>query len=249
MSSHDPFEDQLRLEFSRLDVPAPSVGAFEKSVRRYRRWRLRRRLLVVTPGVAAAAGLGVALGLSGTSGHGPARSSSSKAVHLSGHNAMHLANYAFPLPPGFHTSSTATGSCRAVVTFEQKVRITRGSVPKAPKTPNVVTGKEINSTFKIASAASADGGCVEMALTIPFTPTTTTENPYLGFTVNKPSVRKVDVNGDVGWLTPAATNEGVSTPQLIVELPQGNGQMRDLGVSSAGLSANKLLTIVSQGLS
>lgn len=246
MLSDDTFEDQLRLQFSMLDVPVPSAGAFEKAIRRFRRWRLRRRLLIATPGVVAAASLGVALGLGGGIGPGSGGSSSSNAIHPSDHNAIHLANYAFHLPSGFHVTAAATSACQAVVTFGEKMRYTPGSVPKIAR---IITGAGPYSTVKIASAANANGGCVEMALTRPFTPTAATENPYLGLTASTSSARQVDVAGYVGWLTTVGTNEGQPALQLTVELQQGNGQMRDLGVGASGFSASELLTIVSHGLS
>src|SRR5579862_4960545 len=40
MLSDDTFEDELRLEFSMLDIPEPAAGVLQKTVRSYRRWRL-----------------------------------------------------------------------------------------------------------------------------------------------------------------------------------------------------------------
>ena len=240
MSSSDVFEDQLRLEFSMLDVPAPSAGALETAVRRFRRWRLRRRLLVAAPGLVAAASLGAVLGLSGTSDLGSGGIPDSSTIRL--------ANYAFPLPSGFHLTATPTDTCKAEVRFVERFETKPGSAPKSALTDLLHTGAGRYSTEKIASAASADGGCVEMALTKPFTPTAETGNPSYPLTTSS-RARRVDVAGYHGWLTTAQTNEGQPTSQLTVELPQADGQMRDLGVGASGLSANALLTIVSHGLS
>ncbi len=245
MSSDDTFEDQLRLEFSMLDVPAPSAGDFEKAVRRFRRWRLRRRLLVATPGVAVAASFGVALGLSGVSGPGPGRSSSSHAYHLSIHDGIRLANYTFPLPSGFHVTASVTQACQAVVRFAERFNSTAGI---SAETLLKDTGTWSYTTVKIASAASANGGCVRMALTGLFTPTVVTGDPSYLLTESSSS-RRVDVAGHIGWLTTRQTNDGQPVLQLTVELPQADGRMRDLGVGSSGLNANELLAIVSQGLS
>jgi hypothetical protein len=105
------------------------------------------------------------------------------------------------------------------------------------------------TSSRITAAASARGGSVQMAITVPFTPTITTPNPYLPYTAPTPSVRRVDVNGLVGWLGKAGTTSGKPVTQLTIELPQANGRMRDLGVSSTDLSADELLAIVSEGLS
>ncbi|MHB1554428.1 MAG: hypothetical protein ACYCSX_09285 [Acidimicrobiales bacterium] len=233
MWSSDPFEDELRLRFSLLDVPEPSTRVRNEATRRFRRWRLRRRLLVATPSVAAAAVLGGVLGLGGFVGT---------------RDVIRLANYTFPLPPGFHLTAASTGPCRAVVAFRERIIVPPGSSPIGAGTISITKGKGPYHTAKIASAAGADGGCVLMALTDPFTPASETGNPSYTLTAS-PSARRVDVAGHVGWLTAARKDGGQADLQLTVELPQAAGQMRDLGVGASGLSANELLAIVSKGLS
>jgi hypothetical protein len=246
MLSDDTFEDELRLEFSMLDIPEPAAGVLQKTVRRYRTWRLRRRLLVAAPGVALAASLGVLLGLSGVlTGSG---GSKLHAMHLSDRHAIHLANYTFPLPKGYAvTSATTASTCRALMVM---------TIPTPPTMPNISTGSVVwsppviaqpysasssSSTAHMAAGASADGGCLAMELSVPFTPTQSTPNPYAT------GSQEVDVAGDMGWLTVANYDKGMV--QLTVALPQANGEMRDLVVGSSGLSKNQLVTVVTQGLS
>lgn len=247
MSRDDPFADELRLQFSMMDSPVPSARFVEQTVRRYRSWRLRRRLAVAVPGVALVVSLGVAFGLGGAGGRGAGGSSSSNAIELSGHHAIHLANYTFPLPKGYAVTTSATATCPVVLLMTS---------PTAPTMPNISTGSAVwsppviaqpyrasssSSTAHMAAGAGSDGGCLAMELSVPFTPTQSTPNPYAT------GSQEVDVAGDTGWLTVANYDKG--TVQLTVAVPQPNGQMRDLVVGSSGLSKNQLVTVVSQGLS
>jgi hypothetical protein len=246
MLSDDTFEDELRLEFSMLDIPEPAAGLLQKTVRRYRTWRLRRRLLVAAPAVALAASLGVVLGVTGVLSPG-SEGSRSSAIHLSDRHAIHLANYTFPLPNGYAVTSATTATCPVGLLTTS---------PASPTMPNISTGSVVwsppvvarpysasssSSTARMAAGAGADGGCLAMALSIPFTPTQSTPNPYVT------GSQEVDVAGDTGWLTVANYDKGMV--QLTVAVPQADGQMRDLVVGSSGLSKNQLVTVVTQGLS
>lgn len=135
-----------------------------------------------------------------------------------------------------------------VVFMGRSRRPTTGSVPwtREPIVDESIV--EPPGSAQITAAASAMGGCVRMAVTVAFTPTTATRNPYLPYGLTS-NVRQVDVNGYVGWIGTAGTSFGQPTLQLTVELPQANGQMRDLAFASSYLSADQLLTIVSQGIS
>jgi hypothetical protein len=249
MSRDDPFADELRLQFSMMDSPVPSARFVEQTVRRYRSWRLRRRLAVAMPGVALVVSLGVAFGLSGAGGAGTGGSSSSSAIELSGHHAIHLANYTFPLPKGYAVTTSATATCPVVLLMTS---------PTAPTMPNISTGSAVwsppviaqpysasssSSTAHMAAGAGSDGGCLAMELSVPFTPTQSTPNPYVV------GSQEVDVAGDTGWLETTNYSQGSDSIQLTVALPQVNGQMRDLVVGSSGLSKNQLVTVVTQGLS
>lgn len=245
MLSDDVFEDELRLEFSMMDSPVPTAEFVEDAVRRYRRCRRRRRLLVVTPGIAAASGLGLALGLSGVGSPGPLNSGGpARAIAHAGSkvDSVQLANYVFHLPASFHLTDAVTTACRSYAV----PATTAPTMTGPPKAVRVYP----YSTTQIAAAANSSGGCVYLALTASFTPTTATPNPGLPFTGTAPGVRQVDVGGDTGWLraspSPSTTRLGYL---LTVELPLGNGQMRDLAVASIGLNTHELLTIVSKGLS
>jgi hypothetical protein len=246
MRNDDSFEDDLRLEFSMMDGPAPTTSFVEHTVRRYRRWRSRRRLLMATPGVATAAGLGLALGLSGAGSPGPAGTGGSASVdahHPSDANAVRLENHVFHLPSGFRLTAATTTACHP------------DAVPATNNPPHITgTPKEVRvypyTTTQLATAVNSTGGCVVFAVTGSFTPTSATPNPYLPFTVSTPGVRQVDVDGDVAWLqTNPSPSETRPAYSLTVELPQANGQIQDLAVVSIGVSASELLTVISQGLS
>jgi hypothetical protein len=94
----------------------------------------------------------------------------------------------------------------------------------------------------MATGATADGGCLVMELSVPFTPTQATPNPYVV------GSQEVDVAGNTGWLGTTNYSQGSDSIQLTVALPQANGQMRDLVVGSSGLSKSELVTVVTQGL-
>lgn len=144
--------------------------------------------------------------------------------------AIELADYTFPLPPGFHVSDAETGTCRAPVIF-------RGTVTRPP-------GSRL-----MAAAASASGKCLRIVLTDAFTPTTSTPNGYLPFTKSTPDVHRVDINGFVGWIGVVGATFGQPLTQLTVELPQRSGQMRVLAVSSTDLRGEELFTLAFRGLS
>ncbi len=251
LNDDDALEDEIRLEFSMTDCPPPSTAFVEHTVRRYRRRRLRRQALVGMPAAVAAAGLGLAFGLAGVgstprvgSGGSSGGSKSAVAGHPSDGTAVQLANYVFDLPSGFHPTDAVTTACRTYATYAEPAT-----------TPPVVTGTPgavrlyPDTTTQIVAAANASGGCVYLSLTAPFTPTSATPNPYVTFTASTPGVREVDVDGDAGWLRAGTPGTPGAVYLLTVQVPEKNGQTRDLVIGSSGLSSTELLTIVSHGLS
>ena len=135
--------------------------------------------------------------------------------------------------------------CRSVVVF-------RGPKPTATR---IITGSVSRATLsimqpygspQIEALAAAKGGCVRMAITIPFTPNRSTQNPYLPLCFSTDSVRKVDINGYVGWLAIVGRVASHPITQLTIEMPQGNGQIRDVAISSTDLTLEDLLTVVSR---
>lgn len=248
MWSDDTFEDELRLAFSMMDDPTPGAGYVERTVGRYRRWRLRRRLMVASPGVAAATGLGLALGLTGVGAPvapGAGGPPGTRAHHPSEGGVVRVADYVFNLPAGFRLTAASTSTC-----LPDAVPAT-GAPPAEKGTPHAVRIYPTSpyGTTQIATAANASGGCVRLAVTASFTPTPATPNPYFMLTASTPAVRQVTVGGDSAWLRTGALPTPKPVYLLTVEVPQGGGAMRDLVVSSIGLSTRELLAVISQGLS
>lgn len=237
MQTDEAFEEELRLQFSMMDSPEPSPGFVEATVRRYRRWRLRRRLMLASPALVLAA-VGVVAGLGGFGGGQPGVNPETGVA------SMRLARFSFPLPKDFRLASVETSACRALVVFKgtpPSVPPSTGAHPYTPPDePQQYLPSSSAATANMAAAASTDRGCLLMALTVPFTSTQATANPYVA------SGQKVDVDGYTGWLTTTNATHGVV--QLTVELPEGSGNFQDLGIGARGLSAATLLTVVSQGL-
>ena len=241
MLSDEAFEDELRLQFSMMEVPVPTSRFVDRAVRHYRHWWLRRRLLIASPAFAVAAAVGIVAGLGGL-GPGESNLNPGSASPL-GTASLHLARYSFPLPKGYQLTSLETSTCRALVVFTgpppSGIPRTGAHPYTPPNRAKLYSPSSSTGTSEMAAAAGSDGGCVLMALTIPFTPTQTTSNPYV-------VGQKVDVDGYVGWLS--TTNAPHGLVQLTVQLPMVNGELQDLGIGARGLSAATLLTVVSQGL-
>lgn len=243
MQTAEAFEEELRLQFSMMDSPEPSPGFVEATVRRYRRWRLRRRLMLASPALVLAGAVGIVAGLGGFGLGQPAVKSEI------GTASVRLAKFTFPLPKGYRLAAVDTSACRALVIFTSPITPTSLAAPSTgsrPYTPPHVAQlyppSSSSQTSSMAAAAATNGGCLLMALTVPFTPTQSTANPYLAS-----SGQKIDVDGYAAWLTSSA-NASNGSVQLTVQLPAGNGKFEDLGIGARGLSAETLLTVVSRGL-
>ena len=246
MQTDNAFEQELRLQFSMMDAPEPTSHMVESIVRRYRRWRLRRRLVVASPALVVAGAVAIAAGFGvfgGSLDHQPVAKSEIAAV------SMRLTGFAFPLPKGYRLASIDT-PCRALVVFKSPVipGTTGLATPRtgaSPYTPPHVAelypAASSPQTSAMAAAAATNGGCLLMALSVPFSPTQSTANPYLAT-----SGQKITVDGHAAWLTSVNASKG--SVQLTVQLPAGKGTFQDLGIGARGLSAQTLLSIVSKGL-
>lgn len=246
MPTDEAFEEELRLQFSMMEAPAPRPGLVEETVRKYRRWRMRRRLLVASPALAVAGAVGIVAGLGGFGGSGGRVPATNKPEIAAA--SMRLTRFTFPLPKGYQLASI-DNACRALVIFSnpspQLAPPGTGPYPYSPpRVSKLYPASSSPQTSTMAAAAATDGGCLLMALTVPFTPTQSTANPYLAS-----SGQAINVNGYEAWLTASTgTSDGMGLVQLTVRLPAGNGKFEDLGIGARGLSAQSLLTIVSQGL-
>lgn len=165
----------------------------------------RRRASLVLAGVAVLAAAAAAASLA--SGTGTAPSPRTMTGHhkfaLSG-RTIRLAGYKFRLPAGY-----ASGAC-------QPPRTSR------PGSPNTVI-------HSMQSAASADGGCIGVAI--------------LARSWTAPSdAQKVSVGSYDGFLVPGKPREG-----LFVQIPGSRGDQY-LVVSAEGLNEAQLIAIAASGL-
>lgn len=241
MQTDEAFEEDLRLQFSMIDGPDPRPGLIEETVRKYRRWRMRRRLMVASPGLVLAGAVGIAAGLGGFGGTDQPVVKSQIAA-----TSMRLGNFAFPLPKGYQLASIDT-ACRALVIFTDPTRTglptpsTGSHAYTPPRVAQLYPASSSPQTSTMAAAAATDGGCLLMALSVPFVPTQSTANPYLAT-----SGQRIEVDGYAAWLTTSANTSNGSV-QLTVQLPAGKGTFEDLGIGARGLSAQTLLGVVLQG--
>ncbi len=244
MQTDEAFEEDLRLQFSMMEAPEPKPGLIEETVRKYRRWRMRRRLMVASPALMLAGAVGTAAGLGVFGGSGAGQPAVQSEI---GTASMRLARFTFPLPKGYQLASIDT-ACRALVLFTNPTRTglptpsTGSHAYTPPRVAQLYPASSSPQTSTMAAAAATDGGCLLMALSVPFVPTQSTANPYLAT-----SGQRIEVDGYAAWLT-ASANTSNGSVQLAVQLPAGKGTFEDLGIGARGLSAQTLLTVVSQGL-
>ena len=202
--------------------------------------------MVASPALALAGAVGLAAGLGAFAGSGGPQPMVKSEI---GATSIRVANYTFPLPSGYRLASVETSGCRSLVLFTSPTdRLAPSATGSHPYTPPRVAQlyppTSSPQASNMAAAAATNGGCILMALTIPFTPTQSTGNPYLAT-----AGQKVNVDGYAGWLTASAgTSNALGLVQLTVQLPAGNGEYEDLGIGARGLSAKALLTVASHGL-
>ena len=102
------------------------------------------------------------------------------------------------------------------------------------------------SQQKVAAAAAADGHCVSMQLTAPFSPGTTGDpNIPRGAPV-------VTVGPYHAWLIPGGCSVRIPLNrqhQLVIEMSAPHGQIQDLVIGASGLSPAALASLVARNLS
>ena len=230
-------EDDLSRELRAIVVDLqPRAGLADTSIAR-RRSR-RRRAGVGGVGVAAAVSAGAVLALGGGS-------SAARPPEL------HLAAYKFALPRDATTVAATPAAC-ALGTF-----VTYPNDPN-PTADQPGVGAAAARQPAISSAITAQGGCVSMLITDPYTPgsslTPTPAFPEL-------STSPVTVDGDAGTIGTQeflggdnTTINGVHVPnattdnELTLTIPAANGQDQLLVVTAAGVSQSELQSIVASGL-
>ncbi|HLX33330.1 MAG TPA: hypothetical protein VKR79_11290 [Gaiellaceae bacterium] len=164
----------------------------------------RRRAALVLVGVAVLVAAATVASLETGTGSAPStRTTGHHKVALSG-RTIQLAGYNFRLPAGY-----SSGACEPPAT-------------QTPGSPNTVI-------HSMQSAASADGGCIGVAiLARSWTPPSNAQN--------------VSVGSYDGFFVPGSPTEG-----LFVEIPVSQGDQY-LVVSAEGLNEAQLIAIAESGL-
>lgn len=217
--SHEALEAALRSHFHASGGEPPSLDD-ELVLRVARRAHMERR---AHQGMAVAAVLLAALGtgIVTTTWHGRT------------HGELRLASYSFPLPRGFHTTSAPAPGCQAYAIVDAPFSTSTVPYVLAPYDLPVV-----------ASAANSEGGCVTVAMTVAYTPTAGTPDPFR-LDLSTP----ITVNGYNAWVESGQRGtDGYTVIDLGVEMPDGDGEYHDLVVGTESLSMNQVTTIVAEGL-
>jgi hypothetical protein len=165
-----------------------------------------------------------------------------RPVHTTGTAAenaggsLRLASYSFPLPEGFRLTSTSSTlpACFPVV------------VLPAPAIFSGTPPVEANpySDAQVSSAASADGGCIFMAMTVSYNLGAGGSDPY-----ELPGGVPISMGSYAGWTVSGGYGHGGLLTELAVRIPSGDGQYRDLVAGTIGLPISTVESLVEQGLS
>jgi hypothetical protein len=146
------------------------------------------------------------------------------------------------MPAGYQLTAATSAPCRPFAITRQLPR--QNGADQQPA-----------DSQAMRAAASTAGGCIVLTLTAPYTPTTAAPDPYAWSTAQPVQAGsyhgylwRVSVlvgRGATGYLKPGwhtATN-------LDLQLPAGDGQMRDLVIGATGLTDPALIKIATRGLS
>lgn len=212
MLSDQTLEEELRLHFH--DATNELVADDRLVHRVIRRARLRRVFKLTGAAAGAAVVAGAVLIL--TSLTRPDQGTS-----------IHLASYSFPLPHGYHATSSMSYGCRFSV-----VAI-----------PGLLTPSPY-SNMNLSSAASNHGGCIAMLLSPSYNLTQSGSDPY-----ELPGAGSVAVGSYAGWATSFQTLMDKTVVEVGVRVPMSNGAYHDVIVGAIGLSQQTLTALLEQGLS
>ena len=157
---------------------------------------------------------------------------------------LRLASFKLRLPR--HSQVLAPGShrCLPAMVMYPSTSVPRGG-PANPTEPAIV------------SAVTADGGCISVLLTSPFTPGSSgAPTPFMDEQSAKP-VQIGSYRGTAGpatWIGSDMSYKGIAIPSgtvqsiISLEVPVAAGQVEDLVFAAEGVSEQQLTSIVSSGL-
>ena len=232
MLSDEQLQDTMRDRLHRLagDL-APDPRLYERVLAGHARHRRARGVGAM---VAVAVVAGAAIVLTGGGADSPAS-----------RPQLQLASFKLRLPE--HSQVLAPGShrCLPAMVMYPSTSVPSGG-PANPTEPAIV------------SAVTADGGCISVLLTSPFTPGSSgAPTPFMDEQSAKP-VQIGSYQGTAGpatWIGSDMSYKGIAIPsgttQSIVSLavPRAGGQLEDLVFAAEGVSEQQLISIVSSGLS
>jgi hypothetical protein len=236
----DEFNLRLALEHE-LDDVMPRAGLANEIIARHRR-AIRRRVAGAVGLVVVIAGIGIPLSLSRPGGSRPAHPRADGA--LDHPVTLRLVPYTLTLTGDYRPAGPAKVTCAiAVPAGESKTAAAKTAAAEAgaAKTGAAKTGAAKTGAAE-AAAVTRSGDCVFMLLTASFLPREPGRqgDPYI-----PRSAREVNAGRYQGWLIPRP-RDGAA---LVIERPEAGGRLRDLTISSTGLSPAALVSLVSSNLS
>jgi hypothetical protein len=157
---------------------------------------------------------------------------------------IRLASHTFRMPAGYLLTAATSPPCHAVVSFALPSSV----APHAEGTP--FPNPPYAAGMK--AAASASGGCVALLLAPRYTPTAALPDPEAPAAAHPVRVGRYHgriFHYSLVFLSVSQTGIKSSVTELLVQLPAGGGQMRDLVIGASGLSDSALVQIAADGLS
>jgi hypothetical protein len=157
---------------------------------------------------------------------------------------LQLASFKLRLPKDSRVLAPGSHRCLPAIVMYPSTSVPSGG-PANPTEPG------------IASAVTADGGCISVLLTSPFAPGSSgAPSPFMDEQSAKP-VQIGSYQGTAGpatWIGSDMSYEGTAIPSgttqsiISLEVPASGGQVEDLVFAAEGVSEQQLISIVSSGL-
>jgi hypothetical protein len=225
-----------------VDDVRPRAGLVDAAIARRR--TVRHRALTGTVGVTAAVAAALVVALGTTGGGRPVSTNGSHAVASRGSAAaqLQLASYHFSLP----RDAKAVPATPATCAFGTGVTYPNDPNQTSPNQPGV--GASAPNQPTIASAVTAQGGCVSMLLTDPYMPGSDLA-PTPAFPIeNQAPITIAGNSGTIGTQELIGSGPTEKDTLLTLELPAPNGQKQLFLAAAAGISQQQLESIVTSGL-